>query len=176
MRKLLIPLVATAALALPANALAWGGHHRHHPLVRLAVHADIHAGATAGLEKLSGTGTSFGNSSASVSGSTFTASLSTTWSSAQSKSFNGGSVSCAPATASVTLSSGTSSTNTYTGKTCSWTRNGATTYAFFGKACDGTRAFLKEDGTAVTGAVFSADRGLHLGVFAAAHMGNCDHH
>jgi len=170
MRKLLIPLVASASLALPASALAWGGHHRHHgDLARLRVHADIHAG----IDELSGTGTTFGNTSASVSGSTFTATLSSTWSSAPTRAFDGGSVGCAPATASITQSGTTTS---YTGRTCSWTRNGTTKYAFVGKASDGTHAFLMEDGTAVTGAVFSGNRGLHLGVCAAAHMGNCDHH
>jgi len=114
----------------------------------------------------------------------FSATLSTTWSSAQSKSFtdNDGddddgtvTVSCAPSTASITLSNGTSSTASYTGKTCSWTRNGTTKYAFFGAASNGTRAFLKEEGSTVSGAVFSGDEGLHMGVFAAGHMGSCDH-
>jgi hypothetical protein len=175
MKKLLLPLFAATVLVLPASAFAWDGGHSHHQrgFARLTVHTNIHAGAIAGLDKLSGTGTTFGNTSASVSGTTFTASLSTTWSSAQTKSFNGGSVSCAPATASITLSGTTTS---YTGKTCSWTRIGTTKYAFFGKASDGAHAFLMEDGTAVTGAVFSGNRGLHLGVFAAAHMGTCDHH
>jgi hypothetical protein len=182
MKKLLIPLVAAAALALPASAPAWGGHHRHSgAFVRLAVRTDIHAGAIAGLEKLSGTGGSFGSSPATASGSIvkssdhpnghFSLSLSTTWSSAQTKSFTGGSISCAPSTATTTLMNGTTSTNTYTGKTCSWTHDGTTKYAFFGKASDGTRAFLREYGTTVKGVVFKVDRGLNPGVFAGAHLG-----
>ena len=186
MRKLIVPLVAAAALALPASALAWGGHHRHGAFARFAAKTDVRARAIVGLEKLSGTGTSLASTSATATGSLvnstthpnghFSASLSATWSSAQTKSFNGNSISCAPATASITLSNGTSSTNTYTGKTCSWTKNGATEYGFYGKASDGTHAFLTEDGTTVNGAVLSANRGLHLGVFAGVRMGNCDHH
>lgn len=38
------------------------------------------------------------------------------------------------------------------------------------------RAFLKEDGTTVTGALFTGDSGMHMGVFAAFHTGACDHH
>ena len=196
MRKLILPLAAAAALALPASALAWGGgdHHRHHGEFGARFSLDVHAGDNAGLEKLSGTGTSFASNSATATGSLvqsadhpnghFSATLSTTWSSAQSKSFqdNDGdsddgtvTVSCAPSTASITLSNGTSSTASHTGKTCSWTRNGTTKYAFFGAASNGTRAFLKEEGSTVSGAVFSGDEGLHMGVFAAGHMGSCDH-
>ena len=50
MRRLLLPLAAAAALALPAGALAWGGDH----------HGDFHGMFAA----VSGTGTSFGGVSA----------------------------------------------------------------------------------------------------------------
>ncbi|HKT07538.1 MAG TPA: hypothetical protein VJR24_06565 [Gemmatimonadaceae bacterium] len=159
MKKLLLPLVAAAALAVPASAFAWGGGHDHHGGVRF--------GGFNALTKLSGTGTSFGASSATASGAGFTASLSTTWSSATSKTFsdNDGdrddgtmTVSCAPSTATITLSG--KAAVSYTGRTCSWTRNGTTKFAFMGRASDGPAAFLKEDGTTVTGAVFG---GLHFG-------------
>jgi hypothetical protein len=197
MRKLILPLAAAAALALPASALAWGGgdhHSRHHSDANARFSLDVHTASPAGLEKLSGTGTSFASTSATATGSLvkstdhpnghFSATLATTWSSAQSKTFtdNDGdnddgtvTVSCAPATASVTLSNGTSSTASYTGKTCSTTRNGSTKYAFFGAASNGTRAFLSEQGSTVSGAVFAGHVALHMGVFAAGHMGSCDH-
>ncbi len=91
MRKILIPLVAAAALALPTSALAHGGGHHHGD--------GDHHGAIAGIEKLSGTGTSFASTSATATGSLvnsvdhpnghFSATLSTTWSSAQTKTFGG---------------------------------------------------------------------------------------
>ena len=62
-------------------------------------------------------------------------------------------VSCGPSTASITLSG--QSAVSYAGKTCSWTRDGTTKYAFFGRSSTGTRAFLKERATTVLGAVFS---------------------
>jgi len=203
MRKLILPLAAAAALAAPTSALAWGSHHGHHGKshaggvgVSFAVNAkagsdqdnanDGHAQSNATFEKLSGTGTSFGGTTATATGSIvkssdhpnghFSVSLASTWPSATTKSFNGGSVSCAPATASVTLSNGTTSTTSYTGKTCSWTADGTTKYVFLGKASDGTRALLKEDGTTVTGAVIGGDEGLHFGILAGVHVGNCDHH
>ena len=102
------------------------------------------------------------------------------------------SISCEPATASVTLSNGTSSTATYTGKTCSWTKNGATVYGFAGSASDGTKAVLKENGTTVTGAVFQghtmapmsmksgavfgANVSLSIGSKSGSRHGDCDHH
>jgi len=196
MKQLLLPLVAAAALATPTSALAWGGgHHHHHSGVFARLSVDVHAGDAGTFEGLSGTGTSFGSTSATATGSLvkstdhpnghFSATLSTTWSSAQSKTFtdNDGdnddgtvTVSCAPATASVTLSNGTSSTATYTGKTCSKTRNGTTKYVFFGTASNGTRAFLKEDGSTVSGAVFSGGGDEHFGLLAGSKSGNCDHH
>ncbi len=208
MRKILIPLVAAAALAAPTSAFAHGGGHHHF--------AGGNHGAFAGLEKLSGTGTSFASTSATATGSlvqsvdhpngSFSATLSTTWSSAQTKTFGGNgkndndgdddnngtaatmSISCAPATASVTLSNGTSTTATYTGKTCSWTKSGTTVYGFAGAASDGTRASLEENGTTVTGAVFQghvmAPMGTKMGGVLGANVsfsrgskhGTCNHH
>ena len=153
MKKLLLPLVAAAALAVPASALAWGGGHDDH-------HGDFHRGL-AGITKLSGTGTSFGAATAIASGTGFTASLSTNWSSATSKTFtdNDGdgddgtiTISCAPATASITIN-GTATS--YSGHTCSLTRNGTTKYGFRGASSTGSRALLGEDGTTVRGAVFA---------------------
>src|SRR5262249_36973991 len=144
-------------------------------------------------ERLSGTGTSFGSTSATATGSItqsrdhpnghFSASLSTTWSSATQKTFMDVTVSCAPSTASITLSNGTSSTANFTGKACSWTRSGTTKYAFFGRTSDGTtRAFLREDGTTIKGFVFmgmhtvvpmSLDTGVQMGLGCGF---SCDHH
>lgn len=164
MKKLLLPLVAAAALAAPASAFAWGGGHDRHGGIRF--------GGFSALTKLSGTGTSFGSTSATASGTGFTAALSTTWSSAQTKTFADNSIKCAPATASITTNGTTTS---YTGKTCSWTRNGTTKYGFMGAASNGTRAVLGEDGTTVKGAVFKAHKPMKMGAFAASHSGNCDH-
>src|SRR5439155_15255178 len=73
MKKFMIPLLAVGALALPAAALAHDGWHHHRSL----------------LAKVSGTGSTFGASTASASGSiarseklgtgTFSASLTTDW-------------------------------------------------------------------------------------------------
>ena len=164
MKKLLLPLVAAAALALPASAFAWGGGHD--------THGDFHVGL-AGIAKLSGTGTSFGGNTATATGTGFTASLSTTWSSATSKTFSDTVVSCAPSTASITVSGNAAS---YTGRTCSWAHNGTTKYVFMGKASDGHRAFLGEDGTTVKGAVFAAALSMHMAAFTGFKTGDCDHH
>lgn len=181
MKKLLIPLVAVAALALPASALAWGSHHtrahhygRHENGKFVRFDRNVKAGGTSNVVKLSGTGTSFGVDSASITGSTFTGTLATTWSSATTKTVGGNSVSCAPATASITL--GSAAAVSYTGKTCSWTANGATKYVFYGSASDGGRALLSENGVTVIGSVITGDNGLHMGVLMFAHMTGCDHH
>jgi hypothetical protein len=200
MKKLLIPLVAAAALAVPASALA---HDRGH--------GDHGFGGFSALEKLSGTGTSFASTSATATGSLvesadhpnghFNATLSTTWSSAVTKTFNGQndndgdddnnhtngvafSISCAPATASITLSNGTTSTASYTGKTCSWTKNGTTVYGFAGTASDGSHAFLRESGTTVMGAILAAHHMEPMGAVFGANVSfslgfrhhDCDHH
>jgi hypothetical protein len=180
MRRLLLPLAAAAALALPAGALAWGGdHHRYFHGMFAAV---------------SGTGTSFGGATASATGSIvagndhpnghFNAAFTTTWGSSQSKTFtdNDGdnddgttTVSCAPSSVTLTLTNGTTSTATLSGKTCSTTRNGTTKYRFFGASTTGVHAFLREDGTTVKGLVasgFTSGESFHLGF--SLHLG--DHH
>jgi hypothetical protein len=187
MKKLLLPLVAAAALAVPASAFAWGGAHGDDR---------DHHGTFAGMfAKLSGTGTSFAASSATATGSIvvgndhsnghFSASLANTGA-ATTKPFtdkDGDSddgtvtITCAPSSATITLSNASTSSATYAGKTCSITRNGTTKAGFFGRASNGAAAVLKESGTTVLGAVFSGHEfGLHLGVFAGFHSGNCDHH
>ncbi len=165
MKKPLLPVVAAAALAPPASAFAWGGGHD--------THGNFRAGFMGGM-KLTGTGTSFGATSASVTGSSFHGTLATTWSSATTKTFMGTKLSCAPATASITV--GTTTTS-YTGKTCSWTRNGTTKYAFFGKASNRTAAVLGEDGTTVRGAVFQGRvPAFSKAAFIGMKSGHCDHH
>jgi hypothetical protein len=195
-KKLLIPLIAAAALTVPAGAAAHDGwhHHHHHAL----------------FAKLSGTGTSFAGSSATAGGSiasdklgtgTFNASIATNWASAQTRTGDKGTLACAPATATLTLT-GASTANTttanLTGKTCKWTPAGATAPAgsmFFGKDASvsatgavanlqGTveKAFLmqKSDGT-VRGAVFAGFDMRRFELFAARehdasrHTGDCDH-
>jgi hypothetical protein len=160
---------------------------------------------------LSGTGTSFGGSTATASGtvkssdpvsaSTFSATLSTNWAAATTKTSEHGTLSCAPATATLSIS-GTTTTNTasssLTGQTCAWTKSdGTVVRTFFGKGSitaagtlaglNGTtgKAFLfqKADGT-VSGAAFIGrhhDDGEGFKTFAfrehtAAHKtGDCDH-
>lgn len=196
-KKLLIPLLAATALALPSAAAAHDGwhHHHHHAL----------------FAKLSGTGTSLAGTSATASGTiasdklgtgTFAATIATNWAAAKTRTGDRGTLSCAPATATLTLT-GASTANTtaasLTGKTCRWTPAGATAPAgsmFFGRDASvhatgtvaglaGTveKAFLmqKADGT-VKGAVFA---GMDMHTFslfaarehdAARDTGDCDHH
>jgi hypothetical protein len=172
MKKLMTICAAAAALAIPASALAHDGHHHH-----FRWHHHHHA-----IAKLSGAGTSFGANTATASGAarsiklgtgTFSATLSTNWSAATTRTFDRGTVSCAPATATLSLV-GATTTNTLsapalTGKTCAWTKTGgATVRMFFGKgtvtaagtlaSLNGTtgKAFLfqRADGT-VAGAAFA---------------------
>jgi hypothetical protein len=171
MKKLMTICVAAAALALPAGALAHDGHGDHHGRGMLA--------------KLTGTGSSFGGATAAVSGTvagadalstgTFRVSVSTNWSSATSKTSDHGTLSCAPATATLSAA-GATSTNTLssplTGKTCAWTKSdGSTVRAFFGSGtvtAAGTLAAL--NGT--TGKAFlmqKADGSVKGGVFAGSH-------
>jgi hypothetical protein len=200
MRTLMTICAALAALAIPAGALAHDGHGHHH------FRGHHHH---ASLAKLSGTGTSFGGTTATATGTvvgsdalstgTFSATLSTNWSAATTKTFEHGTLSCAPTTATLSVV-GATTTNTLsaplTGKTCAWTKkDGSTVRAFFGKGtvtAAGTLAalngktgkaflFQKADGT-VKGGVFA---GMHtdrrLAVFSvrehdAAHKtGDCDH-
>lgn len=174
MKKFLLLLVAVAALAAPTAVLACDGSH-HHFGVRAAfftLRSGDRGGDFNGLfAKLSGSGSSFGDASSTATGSIvagndhqnghFNVSISTNWSQAQSKTFteeDGDTVTinCAPATASATLSNGSTSTASLTGKTCSKAENGQTKYGFFGRSSDGTvHLFLKENGTDVHGFEFS---------------------
>lgn len=193
MRRLILPLLATAALAVPATAFAHHGHHHHRAL----------------LAKVSGTGSSFAASSATASGAiarseklgtgTFALSLSTDWSKATTRSGDRGTLSCAPGTATLTLTGATSSNtlkSSLAGKTCTFTpKTGTAVSAFFGRGTatgTGTLASLtgktakafvvrKDDGT-VRGAVFAGVRDRRtLAFFArdehrAGHeAGDCDH-
>jgi hypothetical protein len=147
-KKLIFSLLAAAALATPAAAWAHHGWHHHHALA-----------------KLSGTGTSFGAATATASGSivggslssgTFAASISTDWSKAVDHMTDRGTLSCAPASATLTLNAASTTQSALTGKTCAFTRtSGSVVRAFFGRNTT-TKAFLgeKADGT-VKGAVFA---------------------
>jgi hypothetical protein len=161
MRTLMTILAAAVALAIPTGALAHDGHGKH---IGWSNHH-------ASLAKLTGTGASFGGTTATASGSvagvdvlstgTFTANLSTNWSAATTKTSDHGTLSCAPATATLSLV-GLVTTNTlaasFTGKTCAWTKtDGTTVRAFFGKGTAtgaGTLASL----TGTTGKVFLAQK------------------
>jgi hypothetical protein len=195
MNKLLISLAAAAALAVPSSALAWGGHHHGGRLGAFAFGGDNDHSVM--FAKLSGTGASFGGATTTVTGSIvagndhpnghFSVSLSTTWSSATTKTFtdNDGDAddgtyasSCAPATASITLSNGSTSTSALTGKTCSSSFNGTVKGSgFFGADSAHTvHLFLKQDSSGnVTGAAITRiassgqsdmQFGFRLGAFA----------
>lgn len=173
-RKLLLPLLAAAALALPAAAAAHGGRH----------HTGWHAHRVL-FARLTGTGTDFTAataatasgtiSSARLGNGTFAATISTSWASARTWTGDRGTLSCAPATATLTLTGATASNTTVanlTGRTCRWTPSGSTTVGgamFMGKdgSVTGTgsaaaltgspeKAFLWERSGAVKGAVFAA--------------------
>jgi hypothetical protein len=164
MKKLLITLIATAALTAPTAAYAHFGHGLY--------------------AKLAGTGTSFSGTTATASGTivkgtlldsgTFSVSLMTTWSSSTTKTFDKGTLSCAPASASLNVAGTTGNTlaSSLTGRTCSFTKtDGTVVRAFFGHGTadgagtlaglDGNRAklwlFQKADGT-VKGAVWAGAR------------------
>jgi hypothetical protein len=137
MKTLMTLCAAAVALAIPAGALAHDGHGRH------SGWSNHHAA----LAKLTGTGSTFGSSTATASGSvagvdvlstgTFTANLSTNWSAATTKTSDRGTLVCAPATATLSVV-GAVTTNTLSaslsGKTCAWTKTGGTTVrTFFGK-------------------------------------------
>jgi len=194
MRKLLLPLLATAALVAPAAATAHGNWFGHHHGM---------------LAKVTGTGTSFASASATASGTaagnaalgtgTFTATITTDTTKAVTRTGTRGSLTCAPATAALKLTGATATntlTSTLTGKTCTWTpTGGAAVSAFFGRGTTtgaGTlagltgataKAFLtrKADGT-VRGAVFAGSHRMFSAEFAeqehdaANHTGHCDHH
>jgi hypothetical protein len=150
MKKLILVLCATVALAAPAAASAHHRHGEHHRFgVRLtAVEHGLKLGwwkHGALFAKLTGTGTSFGLTSASASGTlvgrplasgTFTSSIATDWSKATANRFGG---QCAPATATLSLVDSASSANAVgsnvTGKTCSVGTNGwDVAYVFVGRS------------------------------------------
>jgi len=196
MKRLLLALLATAALAVPGAAFAHGGHGFFHHHATLA--------------KLTGTGSSFGGATATASGTiagrgdklvsgTFSVSLTNDLSKVTTKTSDRGTLTCEPANASLTLVDSASSANTVTaaltGKTCSWTKAGSadTVRAFFGRGAAtgaGTlagltgataKAFLvqKADGS-VKGAVFAGHRGersllFSMGEVRAKHTSGCDH-
>lgn len=205
MKKLLLALAAAAALALPTAASA---HHRHgFGLQFTAVEQgmklgwfghsgndEFHSGSAA-FEKLSGTGSSFAASAATASGTiagrpltsgTFSASLSTDWTKATANEHGG---SCAPSTATLSMTDSSSSANTLgtsvTGMTCSVASNPlGVVDVFFGQAnvtsATGTLSSIsgdgrvllaqKTDGT-VTGFAFVGFHGglEHTLVASAAH-------
>ena len=198
MKKFLLSLTAVAALAAPTGAMANGGHHHHWGWRHAAV-----------LAKVSGTGASFANSSAAVSGTiaksdklgtgTFSATVTTDWTKAVTRTGMKGTLACAPASTTLTVTGATATdtlSTTLTGKTCKWTPTGGQTVAaFFGRGTStgagalagltGTtaKAFLwqKADGS-VQGAVFAGPKDrAKLGFFArgereASHKtGNCYH-
>lgn len=142
-RTILLGLALFAAVfAAPASA-HFGHHHR-------------------ALAVVSGTGSSFGDASATSSGSivagklkggSYEASLSTNWSSAKTWTFGDVKVSCAAATGTLTLTSGTTTVKaSLTGKACSWTKAGTTKYGFAGRdKATHVAAVLMEKGTTVRG-------------------------
>ena len=157
MRKLILLMCAAAALAAPAAASAHRGkRHAGHGVRLAAVEHGVKVGPWKHgslFAKLTGTGTSFGGATATASGTfagrpvakgSFTASLSTDWSKATTKTdsdgdSDSGSVSCAPSTATLTLTDSSASANTVTesvtGKTCALpTNDGKFADVFFGSS------------------------------------------
>jgi hypothetical protein len=202
MKKLLLPLLATAALAAPAAASAHHGHGKHHLKFLAARHHH------ALLAKVTGTGTSFASASATASGSiaksnklgtgTFAATITNDTSKATTRTGKRGTLTCMPSTASLTLTGSNTADTTHatlTGKTCTWTPTGKPAVsAFFGRGpvtgagalaslTGNEKAFLvqKADGT-VKGAVFAGSRGMFLNQFMAGRRdaerkaGNCGDH
>jgi len=164
MRKLMLVLFATAALAIPAVASAHDpGHGSGHldktksgirfSAVQHGVQLGFfkHAGqknwnATSGVfEKLAGTGSSFSSAASTASGTvsgrplaggTYSAAITTDWSKATDKKDGR---SCAPATAALTLTDSSSPANSLAasvkGKTCSVGSNSLNiAYVFVGSS------------------------------------------
>jgi hypothetical protein len=127
MKRLLLPLLAVAPLAVPAAASAHFG--------------------LGGFAKLSGTGSTFAATSATASGTavsselgtgTFSVNLSTNLSAATTHTGEHGAISCAPSTGTLTLTGATTTNNAsvaVTGKECTFTKAGGTVVmrAFFGR-------------------------------------------
>jgi hypothetical protein len=119
MNRLLVPLFAAAALAVPATASAHFGF--------------------GGFAKLSGTGGTFAATSATASGTatsdklgtgTFSLSLSNNLSAATTHTGEHGSVSCAPSTGTLTLTGATAANHATvaitSGRECTFTKTGGT--------------------------------------------------
>jgi len=177
MKKLLITLVMTTALAVPAAAAAHGGKHHHWGWRHAALYAKL--SGTGSLASASGT-----IASTKLGTGTFTSAVTTTGA-AVTKTFDRGTLSCAPATATISLVGTSTVTANLTGKSCTWTPTGSTTSAgsmFWGKSAT-MKGFLaqKSDGT-VKGAVFSGVNHELLRRFsvrledASHHTGDCSHH
>jgi len=146
MKTLMTICAAAVALAVPAGALAHSapgalahdGHGMHHTTsgriitVRSSRSSPV-PGTSFGATSATASGTVAGNDALSTG--TFAASLSTDWAAATTKTSDHGTLSCAPATATLTLT-GATTTNTVssplTGKTCTWTKtDGTKVSAFF---------------------------------------------
>ena len=177
MKKLLITLVMTTALAVPAAAAAHGGKHHHWGWRHAALYAKL--SGTGSLASASGT-----IASTKLGTGTFTSAVTTTGA-AVTKTFDRGTLSCAPATATISLVGTSTVTANLTGKSCTWTPTGSTTSAgsmFWGWSAT-MKGFLaqKSDGT-VKGAVFSGVNHELLRRFsvrledASHHTGDCSHH
>jgi hypothetical protein len=118
MKRLLLPLLVVAAIALPASASAHFGF--------------------GGFAKLSGTGSTFAATSASVTGTavsdtlgigTFSLNLSTNLSAATTHTGEHGAIACAPSTATLTLTGATAANHASvaaTGRECTFTKTGGT--------------------------------------------------
>lgn len=214
MKTLMTVCAAAIALAIPAGAFAHDGNGDKGHDANSAQHFNKghHFGWShhhSALGALTGTGTSFGSATATASGtvkgvdpasaSTFAATVNTNWAASTTKTFDKGALSCAPATATLTLTGSTTSntlSSALTGQTCAWTKtDGTIVRTFFGKGTstgagtlasltgDTGKAFLfqKDDGT-VSGAAFAGKHdGEGLQTFgvrehdAAQKTGNCDH-
>jgi hypothetical protein len=170
MKKLLI--TALTALAIPAAAAAHDGRHHHALLATLS-------GTSGTLASSSGTLTS-----AKLGSGTYTATVAPAGA-ATTRTGDHGTLSCAPATATLTLHGASTTTVTLAGKTCTWTPAGTTTAAgsmFWGRTADRTiKGFLvQKTGSAVKGAVFAGfDQRLFTAFVArqhdaAHHTGDCD--
>jgi len=214
MKTLMTICAAAIALAIPAGALAHNGNGDKGQNANKVQHANMghHFGwmhQHSALAALTGTGTSFGSATATATGTvkgadalatgTFAATVNTNWAASTTKTFDKGALSCAPATATLTLTGSTTSntlSSSLTGQTCAFTKtDGTIVRTFFGKGTstgagalasltgNTGKAFLfqKADGT-VTGAAFA---GMHdvrgLQTFsvrehnATQKTGNCDH-
>src|SRR2546421_4057031 len=127
MKRLLVPLLAAAALAVPAAASAHFGF--------------------GGFAKLSGAGSTFAATSATASGTavsdrlgtgTFSLSLSTNVAAATTHTGEHGAITCAPSTGTLTLTGATTANHAsvaVTGRECTFTKAGGTIVmrAFFGR-------------------------------------------